>query len=247
MMIIMWRTTLLFLFGFGLLTGCGDDEPSGGGGSGAGGSGAGGSNEEACAPDDVLAQLDDFLTKFEASASGVAGHGGQFEATGFYLAPGLPMPPAIPAEFFSIFMGCTRAAVFEPACVMGRCTQLECTGRGGGWSNHYTLDGAVTADGFGFELLDIDHHWADGADGTTLDYALVATGPQDRAWDATGSAVMGAESASLELTFAELFGEEAVLTFAASPSSHEGSIAIGDVTIAATNADGALEATGDCP
>src|SRR5688572_24640045 len=139
----MWKpATLLSLLFCGFSAGCGDDEPAGGGG--AGGSGAssadgGGGSSAGCAPDEVLAPLNDFLSAFDGSSSALAGHAGSFEATGFFLAPGLPGPTSIIAEFFSIFMGCTEAVLFDPACVMGRCTQLECTGRGGGWINHYTL------------------------------------------------------------------------------------------------------------
>ncbi|MBL8741596.1 MAG: hypothetical protein JNK04_10895, partial [Myxococcales bacterium] len=176
-----------------------------------------------------------------------AGHGGTNEAAGFFLAPGLPEPPAIIATFAGLFMACTEPVLFDPFCDQGRCTQIECTGDGAGWSYHFSLDESVSAEGFALASVNIDHHWADGDSGTTFDFATEATGPADRSWNATGNGALGLDAASIELTFPALFGSPAALTYAVTGSSHEGSLAMGGVEIAVVGPTGTLEATGDCP
>lgn len=209
-----------------------------------GGSGAGGAPD--CAPEEVLLELNAFLSVFESAIEAVAGHASSNEATGFFLAPGLPQPPSTPGEFASIFMPCTRATLFVPYCTMGRCTQLECTGDGAGWVNHFTLEQPLEARGFRFEELAIEHHWTDGADGTTFDYALTASGPEDRGWDATGSGALDPMSGEIELTFPALLGGTGVLTFSASMDGYSGALLAADTAVATVSARGLLEPTDAC-
>ena len=246
-----------------LVSACGDSALEGGapsGGAAAGGAGgaetsggAGGTDETggggapSCADPAVMAELTDFLSRFEQAASALAGHGASNEAAGFFIAPGLPEPPAIIATFAGLFMACTEPVLFDPFCDQGRCTQIECTGDGAGWSYHFSLDETVSAAGFSLASVDIAHHWADGESGTTFDFATEATGPGDRSWNATGSGALGQDSATLELTFPTLFGSPAVLTYEVTESSHEGSLIVDGVEIAAVGPTGALEPTGDCP
>ena len=249
---------LALLVTSGLVVGCGDDGDgqAGGGGAAEGGGSAGavpqgaggaGGGEPACAPADVLEELNEFVAAYSDTVGLLAGQPGPSEATAFYLAPALPDPPAVSATFATLFMTCTEATTFDPYCELDRCSQLECTGEGAGLDNHYYLDGTVVSGEYSFEQLDIDHHWLDGAEGTTFDMTLVASGPGGRTWDATGTGALDTDSGEIELTFAALLGEETVLTFAVTETTHEGSLVAGGVTVASVNDEGVLVATGECP
>ncbi|MBL8739862.1 MAG: hypothetical protein JNK04_02175, partial [Myxococcales bacterium] len=187
--------------------------PAGGSNSDGGGNlgGMGGGASGACVPADVLAELNEFVTTFGQAAALLAGHPGPSEATGFYLAPGLPEPPAVVATFAGpLIMVCSDPLLYDPYCEQGHCSRIECTGDGAAWDFHFYLDGPFQSDDFSFSQLDIDHHWADGAAGTTFDFALAATGPADRVWDATGTGALDLESGALELTFPDLLGHAAL-------------------------------------
>ncbi|NUP11809.1 MAG: hypothetical protein HOW73_37655 [Polyangiaceae bacterium] len=261
-----------------MVVACGDDEPVGGGGSGEGGaggspsdaggggavSGGGGASNTggapadggaggtgggaACAPDDVLEALNVFLTDFTAATDLLSGHPGELEATGFYLAPGLPKPPGVVAVYAGpLIAPCSEPLTYDPYCEEGRCTRIECTGDGAGWIHHFYLDGAVQSDGFSVAQLDIDHAWQDGSEGTTFELSLTAAGPEQRTWDGIGTGALEPELGSVEITFAELLGHETVLTYSVTPSTHEGSLVTGGVEVAVVDASGMLVATGDCP
>jgi hypothetical protein len=260
--------------GLSVTAACGDDSAHGGGGAGpAGGESAsgagnvggeaasgagtadggaasagGGGGGAACLPADVLTELNTFLTSFGQASALLAGHPGPSEATGFFLAPGLPEPPAVVAIFAGpLVMVCSEPLLYDPYCEEGRCSRIECTGDGAGWDFHFYLDSPLQSDGFSFSQLDIDHHWADGASGTTFDFALVAMGPEDRSWDATGTGALDLESGALDLTFPDLLGHAADLTYLSAPSGDEGTLIVDGVTVATVNGSGQLVATGDCP
>ncbi len=231
----------------------GGSEPGGaseGGSNSAGGGlgGTGGGTNGECVPADVLSELNEFLTTFGQAAALLAGHPGPSEAAGFYLAPGLPEPPAVVATFAGpLIMVCSDPLLYDPYCEQGHCSRIECTGDGAGWDFHFYLDGPFQSDDFSFSQLDIDHHWADGAAGTTFDFALAATGPADRVWDAIGTGALDLESGALELTFPDLLGHAALLTYLSARSGDEGALVVDAVTVATVNAAGQLVATGDCP
>jgi hypothetical protein len=194
----------------------------------------------ACLPDDVLAAID---------RHALAGHPSEAEATGFMLAPGLPAPPALSASFAGpLVMTCSEALVYDLYCEAGRCSQLECTGRGAGWRNHLWLEEPVASGGWSFEAVDVSIVWEDGASGTSFTIETEATSPDGRDASMTAEGFMGVDALTVIERFPELHPRGAtVLEYTDDSAGFYGLLAIDDAVVAGVDATGHLVATGDCP
>lgn len=135
----------------------------------------------ACLPTDVLAAIDRHAMDLVGTAGALAGHPSQVEATGFLLAPALPAPPALAASFAGpLVMTCSEALVYEPSCEEGRCSQLECTGRGAGWRNHLWIEPPVESKGWTIAAVDVSLVWEEGASGTSFTIATPGSSSSPR-------------------------------------------------------------------
>jgi hypothetical protein len=198
----------------------------------------------------VLATLQEHLDSLVATAQVMAGHPGPVEATGFLLAPGLPSPPAVSNVFAGpLIMECATAMSYDPYCEPdGRCSQIECTGRGAGWIMHHWVDPTPFTSGrWSFEEARADTRWADGATGVTFELEVTATG-EGNDWSMTGTGLMDLEVMEVSEQYPGLFeAGQAEVILSASPEATTGAVVIDGITVAATDAQGDLQATGDCP
>lgn len=245
--------------GAGGVAATGGSAGSGAGGTGAGGSGgvsgsggaggtagAGGSAE--CLPPDVLALLDDHLTDVIAAGGLLASHPSEFEATSFLLAAGLPEPPGLVGAFASLFIQCADPGFFDPYCVDGHCTRIECTGGGPGWVNHAYLEGALfEGDGFSFSKVEVDNTWGPGDAGTTFTIAVTGTGPLNRDWSVNGTGSLLPSVVTLSEEYPALLGTGAATLSYDSAAATKGGLTLGGVAIAEIGADDHLVSTGNCP
>lgn len=228
----------------------GDGATGGSGDGGAGALGGGGGGPTGCVDPVVLATLQEHLDSLVATAQVMAAHPGPFEATGFLLAPGLPSPPAVSNVFAGpLITECATPMSYDPFCeAEGRCSQIECTGRGAGWIMHHWVEPAPFTSGrWSFEEVRADTHWDDGASGVTFELEVAATG-QGKDWSMTGTGQMDLELMEVSEQYPGLFeAGEAEVTLSSSPEATTGAVVIEGVTVAATDAQGQLQATGDCP
>jgi hypothetical protein len=202
----------------------------------------------ACLPMEVLAAIDQHATDLAATAAGLAGHPSRVEATGFFLAPGLPAPPALSASFAGpLVMVCSEPLVYDPFCEEGRCSQLECTGRGAGWRNHLWLEQPVQNDGWLIEEVDVSIVWEEGGTGTSFTIETIATAPNGRDASMTANGVMDVDTLGVVERFTELHPEgETKLVYIDDPSGHRGRLTIDDEMGAEVDAMGRLVPADAC-
>lgn len=216
----------------------------------AGGSGGAGQGGSSCVDDVTLAILQAHLTELVASAQLMATHPGELEATGFLLLPGLPKPPGI----ISVFAGplvqkCSAPSTYDPFCEEGRCSQIECTGAGAGWEMHHWIEPKpLTTGEWTFDDARADTAWADGATGISFTLSAAAVGPADADWSLQGQGVMDLDLLQVTEAYPGLFAVgAATLDYSSSPQGTTGDLVVAGVTVATTDAQGHLVATGDCP
>lgn len=203
----------------------------------------------ACLPPDVLATLNAHVDELFATTQLTASHPSEFEAVSFYAVPGMPTPPAISAQFASLFMICSAPTLYDPFCEEGRCTRIECTGDGAGLIVHAYLDAPPFVSGdWNFATADLDIAWADGATGITFTIALDATGPAGKNWAMTGNGSMDLGVLEISEVFTELFPEgDGTMTYNADPNTASGSIDVAGVDVATVDMTHHFVPTGDCP
>lgn len=203
----------------------------------------------ACLPTDVFMALDRHVLDLVGTAGALAGHPSESEVTGFLLAPGLPTPPALSASFAGpLVMTCSEPLVYDSFCEEGRCSQIECTGRGAGWRNHLWLEEPVQSDGWTIEGVDVSIVWEDGATDTWFSITTTAIGPEETDMTMTGAGVMDVD----ELVFSEQFpglhpAGVTRLAYTDDATGYRGQLSIDDVVVAEVDAMGSLVPTGDCP
>ena len=161
----------------------------------------GGASSISCAGEDLLSVLSAHALDLENTASLLAGHPSEREATNFLLAPGLTGPPALAASFANLFETCTMALEYQEYCDGELCSLLACTGEGAGWRATTRLEHPVTLDEFEFEDVRVTTEWSEGSSGITFSIAVTATGPNDVDWSLTGTGAMDTDSFEVSETF----------------------------------------------
>lgn len=203
----------------------------------------------ACLPTDVFTAIDRHVLDLASAAGALAGHASEAEVTGFLLAPGLPAPPALFASFAGpLVMTCSEPLVYESFCEEGRCSQIECTGRGAGWRNHLWIEDPVQSEGWAIEEVDVSIIWEDGATDTWFSIATTAIGPEETDMTMSAAGVMDID----ELVFSEQFpglhpAGVTRLAYTDDATGHRGQLSIDDVVVAEVDVAGGLTPTGDCP
>jgi hypothetical protein len=203
---------------------------------------------ESCLPDEIFDAIDQHAHDLVATAALLATHPSEAEVTSFLLAPGLPDPPALAAQFAGpLIMTCSDPLLYDEFCEMGRCSQIECTGEGSSWISHVWLEPAIVDEPWSFEEVHIHLHWSGGT-GTTFDIETMATAPGGEDVSLVGTGVMDLDSMSVTETFAALHpAGDTVLEYADDAGGYSGQLTIADVVVAEVDAAGHLEPTGDCP
>jgi hypothetical protein len=223
-----------------LVVACAGEPPGGVGGD---------EDRTACLPTDVFTALDRHLLDLASTAGALAGHPSESEVTGFLLAPGLPTPPALFASFAGpLVMTCSEPLVYDSFCEEGRCSQIECTGRGAGWGHHLWLEEPVPSDGWVIEAVDVSIVWEEAATETWFSISTTAIGPEETDMTMTGAGLMGDDA----LVFSEQFpglhrAGVTRLAYTDDATGHRGQLSIDDVVVAEVDATGSLVPTGDCP
>jgi hypothetical protein len=267
------------LLGSLLAAACGDDTTAGSGGGGdgttastsvtatstassatasssassaaAGTGGSGGGDAATCLPDEAIAVLQAHLDEMSSSAELLAGHGGVQEATSLLSAPALPSPPAIAAQYASLFMPCVDGdpSEFEEYCDGGLCSRIGCSGEGASWHVTAWSEEPVENEGFAIETAEIVHAWTEGDDsGTDVTIRYAAAGPDDRNWDFEGQGRFQPDGLSLTYDFAGwVAGHGAEMTWTVTPDGTTGEIVAAGVVVAEVDDEGHFVATGDCP
>lgn len=226
---------------------------SGGGTGGMGGTGGASSSTgggSSCLPPDVLGLMQAHLDDLDATAGLMAGHPGELEATGFFLAPGLPRPPAVSNVFAGpLIQVCSAPMFYDPYCEEGRCSRIECTGDGAGWIFHFYLQTEpFQSGGWSFAHANVDIAWADGATGVTFTIDVAATGPANHDWTLSGTGAMDTAQLDVTESFPSLFAAGAsTLTYTDTPQGFTGALVVAGVTVATADAQGKLQPTGNCP
>jgi hypothetical protein len=230
----------LLLAAVAVVLACGDDLASDGGGDGAMGG---------CLPADVLAAINRHALDLVGTAALLAGHPSPTEVTGFLLAPALPAPPALSAVFAGpLVMTCAEPLVYEPYCEEGRCSQIECTGRGAGWIHHLWIERPVAAQGWLFEQADVYLHWDEGETGTSFTITTTARGPAGVDASMSSAGVMDVHELSFVATFPALHPVGVTtLEYADDAAGYRGRLTIDETLAAEVDATGNLVATGECP
>lgn len=209
----------------------------------------GGMEFTACVPTDVFAAIDRHALDLVSTAGALAGHASQAEATGFMLAPALPTPPALAASFAGpLVMTCSEPLVYDAFCEEGRCTQLECTGRGAGWRNHVWLEEPVRSKDWSIESVDISLVWEEGATGTSFTIETQAIAPHGSDASMTAEGTMDVEGLRVVERFPRVqpYGIT-VLDYAVGDTGFRGGLAIDGVVTAEVDDSGSLVPTGECP
>lgn len=203
----------------------------------------------ACMSTDAFAAIDRHAVDLVGTASALAGHPSQAEATGFLLAPALPAPPALAASFAGpLVMTCAAPLVYDAFCEEGRCAQLECTGRGAGWRNHLWLAAPVQSKGWAIESVDVSLVWEDGATGTSFTIETQATAPNGRDASMTAEGTMDVDGLRVAERFPRLhpYGST-VLEYVDDAAGFRGTLTIDGVVTAEVDDTGRLAPTGECP
>lgn len=229
----------LLLTSAALALACGDDLPDTAGGDGA---------TQACLPADVLAAINRHALDLVGTAALLAGHPSAAEVTGFMRAPALPAPPALSAAFASLVMPCSEPLVFDAFCEEGRCSRIECTGRGAGWTHHLWIQRPVAAKGWMIEAVDVYLYWEDGRSGTPFVITTMEESPAgvDASMSTTGA--MDVDGMSFVATFPALHpAGRTVLEYVDDAAGYHGWLTIDDTVAAEVDATGNLVATGECP
>lgn len=202
---------------------------------------------DGCLPPEVFAAIDQHAHDLAATASLLADHPSTNEVTGFLLAPGLPDPPAIAAQFASLFMPCTDVVLYEAYCESGRCSQIECTGEGSAWRNHMWIEPAIDDDPWSFEEVHLHQSWSGGT-GIGFDITTISTGPDGTDMSLTGSGEMDVSSMYFTETFPALHPAGlSVLEYAEDAIGYSGQLTIVDTVVAEVDDLGHLVSTGECP
>jgi len=201
----------------------------------------------ACMPVVVFDALQQHVHDLRTASALLSGHPLEGEAAGFLLAPGLPMPPALPIASTGT-MPCTDAVTMAPLCDLGSCVQLECTGLGGGWRLNLWIDPGVQSDGWSIEHARVAVEWVDGTMTTPFRITTRALTPGRADISMTGEGEMQRDGFFVVETFPALFEPgPATVAYAWGPGGYAGSIRIGEVVVAHVDATGDLQPTGDCP
>jgi hypothetical protein len=203
----------------------------------------------ACVPTDAFLAIDRHVLDLVSTAGALAGHPSQAEATGFMLAPALPAPPALAASFAGpLVMTCSEPLVYDAFCEEGRCSQLECTGRGAGWRNHLWIEEPVESKGWSIESVDVSLVWEDGATVTSFTIETQATAPHGTDASMIAAGTMDVDGLTVVEQFPRLhpYGA-ATLEYADDEAGLRGRIVIDGVVTAEVDDDGSLVPTGECP
>jgi hypothetical protein len=207
-----------------------------------------GDTGDGCLPPEIFAAIDQHAHDLAVTAGFLATHPSASEVTGFMLAPALPEPPALAAQFAGpLIMTCSEPLLYDEFCEEGRCSQIECTGQGAGWINHMWIEPAIDGDPWSFEEVHIHQMWS-GGDGITFDIETIASGPGGADMSLTGAGVMDTGGMSVLETFPALHrAGPTVLEYADDAGGYSGQLTIADVVVAEVDALGHLVPTGDCP
>ena len=202
---------------------------------------------DGCLAPEIFAAIDQHAHDLVGSSELLAADASAGEVVGFMLAPALPEPPAIAAQFASLFMQCSGPVLYDEYCDGGLCSQIECTGQAMGWINHMWIEPAIDGDPWSFEEVHIHQRWS-GGDGFTFDIETTATGPDGADMSLTGAGEMDSTGMSVLETFPALHrAGPTVLEYADDAIGYSGQLTIADVVVAEVDAAGHLVSTGDCP
>jgi len=202
---------------------------------------------EGCLPPAVFAAIDQHAHDLASTAGLLAGQPSEVEATGFMLAPGLPEPPALSGSFASLFMICAEPVLFDEYCEEGRCSQLECTGKGASWINHLWVEPALVEEGWSFEEVLVNLRWMGGT-GVLFDIETMSSGPGGEDISMSGVGEMDVDGMSVTETFPSVHpAGETVLEYADDGGGYSGQLTIADVVVAMVDVGGHLVPTGACP
>ena len=202
---------------------------------------------DGCLPPEIFVAIDQHAHDLVASADLLATHPSENEVTGFLSAPGLPEPPALAASFAGpLVMTCSDPLLYDEFCEEGRCSQIECTGRGPGWINHVWVEPALAGE-WTFEEVHVHLRWSGGT-GTAFDITTTSTAPGGVDVSLTGEGTMDVDAMSVIETFPAMHDAgPTVLEYADDAAGFSGQLTIADVVVADVDVAGHLVPTGDCP
>jgi hypothetical protein len=232
-----------------------DDDDEGGGTTAGGGGGGSGATEEtgsedadvACLPADVFEALQQHRLDLRAAAYVLAGVPSDDMRTGFLLAPGLPMPPAVPF----MTQGGPLAACDEPValpvvCDLGSCTMVQCTADG--WITRLSIIPPIGSDGWIYTQAFVRTQWIAGETGTTFRISTTGFTPSGAEISLLGSGAMDVDSFSVDEEFPALHPAGPLFfTYSEGADGVVGALRIGEVVTAEVDATGQLQPTGECP
>ena len=209
-----------------------------------------GETTTACLPGDVFTAVEEHVLDLTATADRLAGRVSATEVAGFLLAPGLPAPPAIPAERRSLVTPCAQASIGAPRCESAVCSQSMCTGAGAGWIQHSWLEQPTEADGWSFESVDVYVEWDEGEASSSFGIIELATSPSGHDTSMLAAGTMGSDGRLEVAAVLPILHPAAptVLEYRHGTSGARGRLSIGEVVVAkASRTTGRLRPTGDCP
>ena len=123
--------------------------------------------EVACLPAEVFDALQQHTADLRAASYLLAGEPSEDTMTGFLLAPGLPMPPAVPSMTLGdVMAACEEAIALPVVCDVGSCRLLQCTEDG--WITQLWVIPPVASDGWVFTQVRVQTRWIAGETGTTF-------------------------------------------------------------------------------